>query len=307
MRTAQLSFVLLMGAFAVPSAATRAESLVHTGPLGGAASSASEAAVEPTSTVQDAKAVTEAYHGFFEARDREGLADLWRANPGRVLVTIDADLEASLRLWEQSPEEPDRAGIAELHARALFGAEVAAEARGNSILRDYASAFVGWTDVQKLDFRAGQAAFGRAAQALRGGDAEVALAAAQECRERALPLGDWWGTAMGLEFEAAALRTLGRHEEALAAGVRARQIYHQLGLGSSALGCALGALESAISLERWQRAHALCDDCVHAVAAAGDRARQAALLGQRAAIEDELGLTERAAATRAEADALGDQ
>ena len=276
--------------------------------LTGVLASSIQAAPAPAgghAATQDVHPVTASYRALHEAGDREGLAALWREHPGRVLVTIDADLEASLSLWESSPEEPDQEAIAALHARALFGAEVAAQARGNPILRDYASSFVGWTDVQKLDFRAGQAAFGRAAQALREGDLEVALAGARECRERALPLGDWWGTAMGLEFEAAALRGLGRHDEALAAGIRGRQIYHQLGLSSSALGCALGALDSAISLERWQRAHALADDCIRAAAASGDRDRRAALLGQRAVIEDELGWAERAAATRAEREALG--
>lgn len=244
------------------------------------------------------------YRAAFEAGDRAALATLWREQPGQVLFVIDSDLEASLSVWEEATGEPDHDRIAALHARALFGAEVAAEVRGNPILRDYASAFVGWTDVQKLDFRAGQAAFGRARTALRDGQAEAGLAAAVECRERALALGDWWGTAMGLQAEASALRSLDRHDEALAAGTRARQLYVQLGLENSALGTALGCVDSAIALERWSRARALADDCARTLASIGETEQLIRTLALRARAEEGLGLTEVAAATRAEADGL---
>ena len=65
---------------------------------------------------------------------------------------------------------------------------------------------------------------GRAGKALKEGKGEDALRAARECTARALPLGDWWGTAMGLSAEGRALAMLGKHEESLAQASQARLI-----------------------------------------------------------------------------------
>lgn len=202
------------------------------------------------------------YEQAVEARDREALAALWRERPDAILGLFDSDLERSLSVWEQSPDSPDRERIAALHQRALFAASLASEVTGRGIFADYASSFVGWTDEQKRSFRAGQRAFGAALDALRSGDAEAALASAVECRERALPLGDWWGTAMGLSVEAGALARLERHEEALASASRGRLIYSQLGLVSSEFQCLMSMVEACEALVRPRRALAALDAAI---------------------------------------------
>jgi hypothetical protein len=247
------------------------------------------------------------YERLAEARDRAGLAELWRAHPGRILPTFDGDLEASLSLWEQDPGAPDQARIEALEARALFAAEVASEVRGNPLFADYASAFAGWNDLQKVSFRAGQAAFGRAVGALRSVEAKgeerlatltLALAAAVDCRERALPLGDWWGTAMGYEAEARALLGLERTEEAAAAAAQARQLFHQLALQRNQLACTELLATACESLERYERAHAAVQQALAQVGS--EPAARAPWLERRARLEERLGRAEAAAATRAE-------
>lgn len=191
-----------------------------------------------------------------EARDDAGLKELWRAHPGRILVTIDADLEEGLALWEKGEADGSatEAVVAEHYARALWGARLASEATGRPIFVDYASAFVGWTDEQKRSFRAGQQAFGRARQAFGEGEHEDAVEAGRECTELALPLGDWWGTAMGLSIEASALLAAGEADGAVTAAGRARLIYHQLGLVGSERAALDTLVEALVTLKRWPRA-----------------------------------------------------
>lgn len=177
--------------------------------------------------------LTKAYHELFDARDRAGMLALWSEHRGAILVTIDADLEGSLALWERDPTKPDRSAIAALHERALWGAELASEATGNPIFDDYASAFVGWGPDEKRAFRAGQKAHGEARGALKSGELEQAAEKGRACRELAEPLGDWWGLAMGLAAEGEALFAMGEHADAADALARARQVYHDLGLTGS--------------------------------------------------------------------------
>jgi len=202
------------------------------------------------------------YRRLAEAQDADGLTKLWKAHPGRILGTIDSDLEGSLAAWEASPDAPDTKKIKALHERALWGARIASEATGRPIFHDYASSFVGWTRTQKESFRAGQAAYGRAGKSLKSGEGDEALRAARECTTRALPLGDWWGTAMGLSAEGRALALLGKHEESLAQSSQARLIYGQLGLSSNEYRNLQSMVGALIELERWPRALVAIDSAI---------------------------------------------
>jgi len=205
----------------------------------------------PTPVVEDD--VAQLYQEHHAADDGEALAKLWGEHPDQILYTIDADLEASLAAWEADPENADSAHIAMLHARARWGAAIASTVTGDAIFADYAAAFTGWTDEQKKSFREGQAAFGRSREHLAKGEAEGALKEAIACRELAEPLGDWWGTAMGLSIEGKMLAALGRFDEALVPLSRARLINNELGLVGAEYGVLLDLSVSLRSTERWER------------------------------------------------------
>lgn len=192
------------------------------------------------------------------AQDADGVRALWAAHPGAILVVIDEDLEGSLSLWEAvgdgEPSMMDMELIAGHHERALWGAALATEVTGRAIFSDYASSFVGWNADEKRAFRGGQAAFGRARQAMAASEWDAALAAGKECTTLALPLGDWWGTAMGLSAEARAQLGKGDAVAALAAASRSRLLYQQLGLAGSELGAVDSMLTALESLGRSERA-----------------------------------------------------
>lgn len=248
--------------------------------------------------------VASSYRALHAAGDAAGLAELWVAHPDQILVTIDADLEGSLSLWEQADGEPDSEAVAALQRRAVWGARVASEATGKGIFADYASAFVGWTDEQKQRFRAGQAAFGSCRQALAAGDQQAALEAAVSCRDLALPLGDWWGAAMGLSMEGQVLAAMGRHEQALAPLGRARLLYEQLGLTGSAFSALAQLARSCTSLERFERGLASAD-ALRAMALALDHDEGLLLAVElRGQCLEGLGRADEAAAAEAELDAL---
>jgi tetratricopeptide (TPR) repeat protein len=210
------------------------------------------------------------YRAAAEADDSEALAELWRANPGRILVTIDADLEGSLRLRESAPDAPDEEAIAKLHRRALVGARVATEATGHPIFLDYASSFVGWDAGQQKQFREGQAAFGKAREALGAGDPDEAERQARRCIELAEPLGDWWGTAMGEAVLGRVLAQQGRLEEALVALSRARLVHHDLGLQGSEYGNMLGMVDVLARLGRHGRGLVVAKQALALARALGD-------------------------------------
>lgn len=212
------------------------------------------ATAEPTVALTRVEDVAASYAKACEARDAEALAKLWKNNPMSILPTFDADLEASLRTWEASPDSPDAAAIAKLHDRAQWAARIASEVTGRPIFADYAASFVGWNPEEKARFRGGQKAYGQAMRALQEGDAEKALEAARECTGLAMPLGDWWGSAMGLGAEGQALLALERHPEALLAASRARLLNQQLGLGGAELSCLGVMLKAAKKMERTDRA-----------------------------------------------------
>ncbi|MCK6448843.1 MAG: tetratricopeptide repeat protein [Planctomycetes bacterium] len=166
-------------------------------------------------------------------KDVAATVELWKANPGAALGTIDEYLEGSLAAVEQAALEKkpvDAAAIDNMHATAIFGALAADQAFGTTIFADYASAFSGFDAKQQKAFRRGQAAHGEARKALKAGKHADALKLATECRDLAQPLGDWWGTAMGLGAMGAAYAGLGKQAEALDVHAQAAQIYHDLRL-----------------------------------------------------------------------------
>lgn len=221
---------------------------------------ATVSAAAPVPFIQGGKEVRAKFVEFAGKKDHDGLLALWRANPGAVLGTIDADLEGSLKVREKAKDkEPDMAKIAEMHARALWGARIAFEASGDPMILDYASSFVGWNAAQRKQFREGQAASGRAGQALGKKDGAAALAAGTECLEKAMTLGDWWGSAMGLDGICAAQRVLGQNEKALEAAAQAAAIYHSLGLAGDELGASMAMAELCQTLDRPARAQVACD------------------------------------------------
>ena len=183
--------------------------------------------------------------------------------PERTRTLFDRALfaaeSATAATWEQDGGDAMPERTRTLFDRALFAAESATAATGRPIFADYASAFVGWNAEQRRDFRAGQKAFGEAVQASRGGEHEASLTAARRCRELAEPLGDWWGTAMGLGAEGRALLALERAEEALVHLSRARLLNAQLGLAGSELGNAIAMADACEALGRWRRGIAALD------------------------------------------------
>ena len=193
------------------------------------------------------------------AGDRRGLVNLWREDPEAVVPVIDKDLEGSLALWEEEGEAK-RAEIDALIARATAAASAAVEATGRRRVLDYVTSFAGWTAEQKGSFRSGQRACRAGTEALREGNSDVALAKGGECRALAEPLGDWWGTAMGLRLEGSALLERKEGERAATAFSRARLIFRELGLTSSALRIEADLAEILLELGRRPRAEAIIRD-----------------------------------------------
>ena len=215
--------------------------------------------------------VTASYRKLAEDKDEAGLAKVWREHPDLVLTTLDEDLEGALALVEKS-DKPDEKAIAEMHARALFGAHAALVAGLSPILADYAASYVGFDAAQQKQFRAGQKAFGKARAAAKAGQQDDALAAGNECVADAEPLGDWWGTAMGFSAAGQALLALNRNDEALVAFARARALHHDLGLVGSEYGNLQGMVAALQALKQTSRLQEI--------------ARQAAALGHALGDED---------------------
>jgi tetratricopeptide (TPR) repeat protein len=233
--------------------------------------------------------------------DRAGCLALWKENPDRVLQTIDADLEGSMRVFESS-NEPDLKKIDALHKRALWGAEIAVEATGHPIFLDYASSFVGWNKEQRAQFRAGQAVYKKAVEAASKGDHKVALEAGRECVDRASALGDWWGAAMGYDAVGNALQSLTDFDNALVAFSRARVLNHDLGLAGDEYSNLRSMIDMCYTLERWSRGNACASQALVTARRLGDKDAIVELLKRRASFEDRLGDKAAAEATKKEAE-----
>ncbi len=205
-----------------------------------------------------------------ERGDAEACRKLWREHPYEVLGTIDEDLEGSLALWEKERDKTDPAALAALHRRALWGAELASEVFHTPIFHDYASSFVGWSDEQKANFRAGQRAHAEARGALKKGDFKLAAEKGRACRELALPLGDWWGTCMGLAVEGVALAADKQDAEASQLLSQANVLYRDLGLIGAQRECAATLTSVCERLKQSARMHAAAKAWVACCEAVGD-------------------------------------
>jgi hypothetical protein len=152
-------------------------------------------------------------------KDRAALVALWRAHPVRRWFDRRVPRGFARQMEEaRAKKQPvDEKEIAAMHATALFGASCADEAFGTAIFSDYASSFVGLDEAQQYKFRRGQAAHKEAQALLREKKGAEALEHAKECAELARPLGDWWGTAMGVAAMGKAYELLDKKDEALSA------------------------------------------------------------------------------------------
>lgn len=206
----------------------------------------------------EAPSPADRYEALSAAGDHAGLVALWTELPDEAVQVIDRDLEGSLALWEEEGEAK-RAEIDALILRALGGARAATEATGRRRILDYVTSFAGWNTEQKATFRAGQQACGAGRRALADGDATSALERGRACRSFAEPLGDWWGTAMGLHVEGSALAT-SDDDGAASALARGRLIYRELGLTSSALRIEAELVPILTRLGRGPRAEAMIRD-----------------------------------------------
>jgi tetratricopeptide (TPR) repeat protein len=200
-------------------------------------------------------------------KDEAGLREFWKKNADATLGVIDSYLEGSLKEIEK---KGDAKKIAEMQQLALRGAKAADAAHGTHIFADYASAFVGWDEAQRKSFRGGQKAFGKAGQALQNGDATAALAAAEECIALARPLGDWWGTAMGLSAAAEAQEKLGKAEAAADLHAQAWLIHRELGLRGDAYGNLSAMARLYAELGRTERARVSAERALEMARALGD-------------------------------------
>lgn len=212
--------------------------------------------------------------------DEAACVELWRGARGEILPTIDADLEGSLKVREEAAGRAltadEEKKIAEMHARALWGATQAAAA-GHPFVLDYAASFVGWDEEQRSSFRAGQRAYAEARGALKKGDHAAAMAAAKRCRELAAPLGDWWGAQMGWEAEARALEASGDAESALAAWSRVRMVATTIALRGDEYEATTKVAQLAAGLGRTERARAAAQAAIALAAELGDAKGRAAL------------------------------
>jgi tetratricopeptide (TPR) repeat protein len=265
------------------------------------ATSQSQPPSKPSSAKSKFTDIKSRFEELSAKNDRAGCLALWKENPEYVLRTIDADLEGSMRVYESS-SEPDTKKIDAMHKRALWGAEIAAEASGHPIVLDYTSSFIGWNKDQRALFRAGQAVYKKAEDAAQKGDHKAALEAGRECTDRASALGDWWGAAMGYEAAGDALQSLSEFEQALVAFSRARILNHDLGLTSSEYSNLRSMIDMCNVLERWSRGFEATQQALEIARKVNSKDGVVELLKRRASFEDRLGDKAAAEATKKEAE-----
>jgi hypothetical protein len=239
-----------------------------------------------------------------EKSDAIAVAKLWRENPYEILTSIDADLEGALGAWERSPDAGVTDAIKKQYARAVWGARIASEATGHPIFADYANSYAGFTTEQKKAFRGGQKAHGRAHKAMEAKDYAGAAKAGRECADLALPLGDWWGYAMGLSAEGQAFAASEDNEKALASLSQARVIYHDLGLVGDEYSCTRTMAKVLLALKHYERALVTVRGAIALREIVGDEKAQMDLLMVRGEIETASGDMTAAAATRKELEKL---
>lgn len=223
-------------------------------------------ALAPSGTAQDIGQLRKTFEELDAKKDEAGLREYWKQNADVALYVIDSYLEGSLKLIET---KGDAQKIGAMQQLALRGAHAADAALGREIFADYASAFVGWDEAQRKSFRGGQKAHGRARGALEK-DAAAALKSAEECIALARPLGDWWGTAMGLTAAAEAQEKLGKAEAAADLHAQAWLIHAELGLRGDAYGNLTAMARLHAELGRNDRARVSAQRALEMARALGD-------------------------------------
>jgi hypothetical protein len=96
------------------------------------------------------------------------------------------------------------------------------------------------------------------------------LKSAEECIALARPLGDWWGTAMGLTAAADAQEKLGKAEAAADLHAQAWLIHGELGLRGDAYGNLTAMARLYTDLGREERARVSAQRALEMARALGD-------------------------------------
>ena len=246
-------------------------------------------------------AIKARFEKLYESKDRAGCVALWRESRRHVLPTIDQDLEGSLKLVESGSGDPK--AIQSMRDRAVWGARAAKEALGHPLILDYALSFAGWNAQDQRRFRDGQKVYKRAEELFSSKDPAMAARTARECVERASPLGDWWGVAMGYGMQGRAYQSQGGFEDALAAYSTARVLYRDLALTDDEYETLTAMVDVLNALERPLRAREIANDAILLADEVGDADGALELLRLRGEIEKKLGDEAAAAATTRELDA----
>jgi tetratricopeptide (TPR) repeat protein len=144
----------------------------------------------------------------------------------------------------------------------------------------------------------------KAMDAFNAGDFATAKSAGRECVEYAAPLGDWWGTAMGLEAQAMALQAQGALDDALHFYGEARLLNHDLLLLGDEYGDLRSIIDLCFSQERWARGREAVERALELGLKIGDQASQADLYEKRASFEEKLGDKAAAEKSRAQAQSI---
>lgn len=161
--------------------------------------------------------------------DRELITQTFRRHPELVLPFFDRYLEKGLKLIADKANYED--SMKELRRGVKF-AQIATDAWRDPIFAEYAANFASWNEVERTNFRAGQAAFGAGARAMKAGKPAEAREHFQNSMNLAEPLGDAWGMQMAMAGLAQAALALQDWQAANDASLKAMDIAGRLQLRS---------------------------------------------------------------------------
>ncbi|HUR27361.1 MAG TPA: hypothetical protein VM509_04190 [Planctomycetota bacterium] len=239
------------------------------------------------------------FEALDDQHDEAALVQLWKDHPGETLGTIDSYLEGSLKKLERDPKVAP-AELAAMRARAVRGAKAADIAFGTAIFSDYAAAFASWKPEEQKRFRAGQSLFREALQALKKNDARACVDKARASLELALPLGDWWGSAMAWNAMARGEAASNEPAKALEHALQARLVDHDLRLLDSEADDLALAAAAASALDAHGRALSLARAGATLAHELADRDAETKFLEQVLRAQEKLGDAEGMAKTREE-------
>lgn len=157
--------------------------------------------------------------------DTDWIVQVFRRHADTVLPFVDHYLEGGLKMIE---EGGDPANTADSFRRGLELAKLADKAFQEVIFTEYAASFGSWNAAEQKRFRQGQAEFRRGRKATD--DPNVALAHFEKSLSLAEPLGDHWGSAMAYMGIAQTKMSMGAHEDAKKAGMKAAELNGRLRL-----------------------------------------------------------------------------